>query len=166
MLQCQIISGELGVALPVSKENYHLAILKTKQVVRTLRENHILEEVTDDILEELKNQLNPMYNQFCKKVYVPTKIMPDDFKTLMIKFLILRELGNPDIDLEYFEDKQELTDNLNIIGKICKNTDCTNKGIHRCSGCGWTKYCSRECQKDHWKEHKKKCFQNGKPENV
>jgi hypothetical protein len=26
-----------------------------------------------------------------------------------------------------------------------------------CSGCGFKRYCSRDCQKDHWKEHKKKC---------
>jgi len=26
-----------------------------------------------------------------------------------------------------------------------------------CSACNWMKYCSRECQRAHWKEHKKWC---------
>ncbi len=29
--------------------------------------------------------------------------------------------------------------------------------FNSCSGCGFKRYCSIECQKNHWKDHKKQC---------
>ena len=39
----------------------------------------------------------------------------------------------------------------------CSRPGCTNHGIHLCSGCGEESYCSKECQKDHWIDHKIQC---------
>lgn len=38
---------------------------------------------------------------------------------------------------------------------VCEGGDESN--ILRCSGCKIAGYCSKECQKSHWKEHKKVC---------
>ncbi|KIY73335.1 hypothetical protein CYLTODRAFT_485498 [Cylindrobasidium torrendii FP15055 ss-10] len=46
------------------------------------------------------------------------------------------------------------------IGRIMHNTGCVlcgEKGANRCAQCHSTSYCSRECQKAHWKEHKAMC---------
>ncbi|KAG8952851.1 hypothetical protein FRC03_012002 [Tulasnella sp. 419] len=34
---------------------------------------------------------------------------------------------------------------------------CPNKGDHRCSECRLVKYCSKECQREHWRIHKLQC---------
>jgi hypothetical protein len=39
----------------------------------------------------------------------------------------------------------------------CGNETCTNKGIKMCKSCLYFTYCSRECQKAHWKKHKLLC---------
>ena len=41
----------------------------------------------------------------------------------------------------------------------CSGPDCVKMGMNKCRQCGRTRYCSRECQKQHWKEggHKKEC---------
>tara|TARA_R110002126_G_scaffold197975_3_gene345672 strand:- start:225 stop:851 length:627 start_codon:yes stop_codon:yes gene_type:complete len=43
--------------------------------------------------------------------------------------------------------------------KMCANTDCEvySNRMKKCSVCESTRYCSTECQKKHWKEHKKVC---------
>lgn len=39
----------------------------------------------------------------------------------------------------------------------CAN-GCRNEGTLKCSGCGSIVYCSKACQKSHWKTHKPTCI--------
>lgn len=39
----------------------------------------------------------------------------------------------------------------------CSNPDCGNRGVKHCSKCRRARYCGKECQKSHWKQHKKSC---------
>jgi hypothetical protein len=41
----------------------------------------------------------------------------------------------------------------------CGNPECDNKGhgYKKCSACWVRRYCSTECQRTHWKEHKSEC---------
>ena len=41
--------------------------------------------------------------------------------------------------------------------KTCRARGCADAGTKRCSVCRAAYYCSKECQKTHWKEHKKEC---------
>lgn len=41
--------------------------------------------------------------------------------------------------------------------KICENCDERDLEFKKCSGCENVYYCSIECQKNHWDEHKKSC---------
>ena len=41
--------------------------------------------------------------------------------------------------------------------KICGNLNCMKPGDRRCSRCKKMFYCSKECQKSEWLEHKKDC---------
>jgi hypothetical protein len=41
--------------------------------------------------------------------------------------------------------------------QICASDECRNIGTHRCKRCMTTCYCSRGCQKAHWKTHKLVC---------
>jgi hypothetical protein len=52
------------------------------------------------------------------------------------------------------------------IERICANPSCSNPGKHLCSGCGEEIYCSRDCQKVHWTEHKAACQAATKPESA
>lgn len=39
----------------------------------------------------------------------------------------------------------------------CGNGECPKLGLEKCSGCKAIRYCSRKCQKTHWKHHKSDC---------
>jgi MYND finger/Right handed beta helix region len=39
----------------------------------------------------------------------------------------------------------------------CENPGCDKPGTNVCTACRETRYCSRECQKAHWSDHKRKC---------
>ncbi|KAJ7761261.1 hypothetical protein DFH07DRAFT_1059898 [Mycena maculata] len=43
--------------------------------------------------------------------------------------------------------------------EMCENC-MTRMDLRRCAGCGVMRYCSRECQKAHWKKHKPHCVMN------
>lgn len=46
------------------------------------------------------------------------------------------------------------------ISSACGNDTCKGRGLHRCTGCRWVRYCSRKCQRLDWgKRHKTACGQ-------
>ncbi|KAK7050701.1 MYND-type domain-containing protein, partial [Favolaschia claudopus] len=44
--------------------------------------------------------------------------------------------------------------------EICENCTARRIDLRRCAGCAVVRYCSKECQKAHWKEHKPYCQSN------
>eukprot|EP00590_Aulacoseira_subarctica_P011785 CAMPEP_0172428684 /NCGR_PEP_ID=MMETSP1064-20121228/47363_1 /TAXON_ID=202472 /ORGANISM="Aulacoseira subarctica , Strain CCAP 1002/5" /LENGTH=273 /DNA_ID=CAMNT_0013173591 /DNA_START=54 /DNA_END=875 /DNA_ORIENTATION=- len=48
----------------------------------------------------------------------------------------------------------------------CKNWLCSNPGVKKCTRCRYARYCSRECQLEHFKEHKSYCKKLAVPENI
>lgn len=44
-----------------------------------------------------------------------------------------------------------------VMCACCKASPSKTNGFSKCSRCGETSYCSRECQKVHWREHKRVC---------
>ena len=62
------------------------------------------------------------------------------------------------------EDK-EVTETTKESKRHCTNCGIKVSDMKRCADCGKVKYCSRECQKKHWKIHKADCkkFQNYTP---
>jgi len=60
---------------------------------------------------------------------------------------------------EDFERMQRLY-NTNILDGLMEGFKCANcqkEALRRCSKCKQEFYCSRECQVEHWKSHKKAC---------
>ena len=43
-------------------------------------------------------------------------------------------------------------------GKVCARPGCEERGTDRCRRCKIVHYCSRACQKEHWKVHRPSCF--------
>ena len=48
----------------------------------------------------------------------------------------------------------------------CTNCGESSEHMKKCAGCGKTRYCSRECQKHHWKQHKPHCTQENSSKMV
>ena len=97
----------------------------------------------------------------------PVQIIKDEEKAKeqskqLINCLTLLYLKDDEIDVKYFADVSmtEFGAMAKTIYKGCKV--CSKEGNKRCGGCGWAYYCSTECQKAHWKEHKKDCLCNRK----
>ena len=44
-----------------------------------------------------------------------------------------------------------------LLNTLCRNPTCNNPGALTCARCKMVKYCSKICQKKHWKIHKMKC---------
>ena len=44
-----------------------------------------------------------------------------------------------------------------LLQGICSNLTCSKPGVLTCARCKVAKYCSKACQKKHWKLHKMKC---------
>jgi len=58
---------------------------------------------------------------------------------------------------DYFDTVMSLPNEAIPICTGCSNTEVDGDKLMRCSGCFKAKYCSRDCQKKHWKIHKKVC---------
>lgn len=41
----------------------------------------------------------------------------------------------------------------------CKINKSVHIRVYKCAECEQVHYCSRECQKNDWKQHKSKCFE-------
>ncbi|KAJ6550184.1 hypothetical protein B0H19DRAFT_1160569 [Mycena capillaripes] len=44
--------------------------------------------------------------------------------------------------------------------EMCENCTVARSDLRRCAGCGLVRYCSKECQRAHWKQHKPYCILN------
>ena len=44
----------------------------------------------------------------------------------------------------------------------CDNPGCSNKALHRCSGCLVVAFCSKQCSIEFWPIHQKQCFKKPK----
>ncbi|KAJ7131828.1 hypothetical protein C8R43DRAFT_1133503 [Mycena crocata] len=44
--------------------------------------------------------------------------------------------------------------------EMCENCTVRRADLRRCAGCGIVRYCTKECQKAHWKAHKPHCVLN------
>ena len=56
-------------------------------------------------------------------------------------------------DLQYMQTERE------NVGMMCANCDTMAKNLHfkKCAACKRVAYCSKECQKKHWRVHKTEC---------
>ena len=50
---------------------------------------------------------------------------------------------------------------LKMSPQRCGNGKCREPGVLRCSKCKWKSYCTKTCQKAHWKKHKMSCHGPG-----
>lgn len=63
------------------------------------------------------------------------------------------------------EEMDAIQRTSNMLEAICDNGLCAKREsqspgeekLLKCSGCGWARYCSRDCQKRCWKRHKSVC---------
>jgi hypothetical protein len=81
---------------------------------------------------------------------------PDGPTVLLLKNVWLSEASVKFKSLETLE----MDSSLHLFAKRCSNCEAFVP-TKTCSGCKSVRYCSIECQKEHWKEHKSSCVSNG-----
>ena len=63
------------------------------------------------------------------------------------------------------DNTKKIQDTIKILEKpetnLCDNPVCFNYEVKPCSGCRLVYYCSIECQKLDWKNHKQLCVKKG-----
>ena len=64
-----------------------------------------------------------------------------------------------DVSRAHFEEQMDqLSTTFNkLTCQNCRQSSKDGKGLKKCSGCQEAHYYSKECQKEHWKLHKKSC---------
>lgn len=58
-------------------------------------------------------------------------------------------------------DPNQASQGRSICGSCKKDSSWFSAGLMKCSRCNTQSYCSRDCQKKDWKQHKKSCGQRG-----
>jgi hypothetical protein len=162
MMQCSFkdIKGAMG--FPIEKEFYQSMVMDTKERIIEIKKNPRYRELSDKMYNEMKQLIEPINQEYTKKHYTRGEINEDCLHNLF-KFMMLVELGYTDVEIIFYDDMEQVIQCLETASSLCNIKGCNNKGIKHCSGCGWAKYCSRECQKNDWQSHKSSCCNKGKP---
>ncbi|KAJ6125524.1 hypothetical protein N7471_012841 [Penicillium samsonianum] len=108
----------------------------------------------------------------CGEGTLPTDFMPEfggweDLAKHCVRMAIspafASALVDKPIDLSVLSSaSDESGQDLNSCQVCGKDKEANGSGLMNCSRCHKAKYCSRECQKAHWKKHKKVCKADGK----
>lgn len=113
--------------------------------------------------------VNGTVSLYTKYSQVPTSSFPlptpnFDYKTEVVSALVC--MDNPDVFVAAIHTAAQIegmhsqvtTLVMDVPAENCCHSCMTEEGkLKRCTGCGVAKYCSKECQTAHWKEHKKVC---------
>jgi hypothetical protein len=165
MLQCSFKDHSGAMGFPMEKEFFESLLIDAKKQIILLKKKSNFKEITDNMYNEMKQRLDPLNQEYSKKHYTRGELN-EDYCNIIFKFIMLFELNNTDVQLGFCDDMDDFIQCLETTSTICKIEGCNKKGIKRCSGCGWARYCSRECQKNDWKNHKSNCCKKGKPNNA
>ncbi|KAJ3075417.1 hypothetical protein HK102_005622 [Quaeritorhiza haematococci] len=87
---------------------------------------------------------------------IPDQIESDDFGETEDFASMTHDIARV---LEQKKQRPLSTESMEVFARFQVCLSCGNSSVKlkRCSGCGSARYCDEECQKKHWKEHKKHC---------
>jgi tRNA/tmRNA/rRNA uracil-C5-methylase (TrmA/RlmC/RlmD family) len=137
-------------------------ISDTKERIIELKKNPRHKKVSDILYNEMRQLIDPCNQDYTKKKYLHGDLTEASLQNLF-KFMLLVELGYTDVELTFYDSMEQVLEVLKTSSSLCNTNGCINNGVKHCSGCGWAKYCCRECQKNDWQSHKLMCCKKGKP---
>ncbi len=111
----------------------------------------------------LRTRTVPPHGGHAARIPVPPQAIPP------ISFQTPSIYGAPRTLTRYYEKKKEKASPINPQPEApnltnasghhsCSN--CGKRGKYRCSRCMQSRYCSRQCQEDHWEVHKPSCVKH------
>ena len=113
-----------------------------------------------DLIKKCKEEIVHFINKNVTSQFIkPVQDCGDKNRdsTVILNCMILYHLKDAETDVVYLPNvkKTEFERQAKSYLKRCKV--CSKEGTKRCGKCGCAYYCSADCQKSHWKEHKKVC---------
>ena len=157
MLQCQFRNVLMGFSM--TKFQYDDLTTSHKELCARFPKDKY-----QAIIEKCKEAIDENYKKLTTQFTKPVQTRNDDEQIKQLGHcLTLLCLNDDEIKVTYMENMtresyKSAAKTMSKLCKCCKKED-SNK---RCGGCGLAYYCSTECQKAHWNEHKKVCCCNRK----
>lgn len=140
----QIVDDFISGLVPGKRQKF----LPKSKFIKKLKNSSLTEKEQDIVYNDYLNRaINTISN-----ADIIAHIDPDHIKQFAAQTM------NTILDLDKRGKINPKTTPAQLLEVISECAKCGKYATDRCSRCNIARYCSRECQKEDWKEHKKRCI--------
>ena len=154
-----------NIILFFSRRTIGRSVSKTRGPLQVLKRHKIDQYFTRAVIYPLYADPD-LYVKEIEQETAPENDEPDDF--INAGKDILKQFAKSTEEIEHTKARakainEKRSETAKLSKRHCANCGERNSEMKKCADCGKVQYCSRECQKKHWKVHKEHCKKVPKP---